>query len=158
MEPHKSLGAQGSIPCSPPLLLVGLLLRLSVHARATKYEKCEEGKACVLRWKSSEDARPVSYCTECEYMVVFQDDYILFFATLGAAALSRTHRPRRALHGIVAAFMLCLLFRFRARLLAFSFSLPSPFCYRNNGTASAATVLKTINLRKCTQLFVNKVF
>ena len=28
------------------------------------------------------------------------------FATLGAAALSRTHRSRRGLHGIVAAFTL----------------------------------------------------
>ena len=41
------------------------------------------------------------------------------FASLGAAALSRTHRSRRGLHGVVAAFTLSLLFRFRARLLPF---------------------------------------
>ena len=76
---------------------------------------------------------------------------------LGDAALSRTHRSQRGLHGVVAAFMLSV-FCFHARLLAHSFSLPSPFCRRNNETAGAATVLRTINLRKCTQLFVNKVF
>ena len=53
---------------------------------------------------------------------------------------------------------LCLLFPFCARLLALSFSLPSPFCRRNNETASAATALRTINLRKCTQIFVNRIF
>ena len=47
------------------------------------------------------------------------------FTTLGAAALSRTHRSRRRLHGVEAAFTLCLLLRFRARLLALSSSLPS---------------------------------
>ena len=39
--------------------------------------------------------------------------------------------------------------------------LPSqflPFCHRKNETASATTALRTINLPKCTQLFVNKVF
>ena len=41
------------------------------------------------------------------------------FASLGAAALSRTHRSRHGLHGVVAAFTLSLLFRFRARLLPF---------------------------------------
>ena len=48
------------------------------------------------------------------------------FASLGAAALSCTHHSRRGLHGVEAAFTLCLL-RFRARLLALSSSLPSPF-------------------------------
>ena len=55
-------------------------------------------------------------------------------------------------------YALCLLFHFCARLLALSFSLPSPFCRRNNETASAATALRTINLRKCTQNFVNRIF
>ena len=44
-----------------------------------------------------------------------------FFASLGAAALSRTHHSRRELHGVEAAFTLCLL-GFHARLLALSFS------------------------------------
>ena len=54
------------------------------------------------------------------------------FASLGAAALSRTHRSRRGLHGVEAVFMLCLLLRFCFRLLALSSSLPSqllPFCH-----------------------------
>ena len=75
------------------------------------------------------------------------------FASLGAAGHSRTHRSRRGLHSVVAAFTLCLLFHFRARLLALSSSLPSqflPFSRRDNETASAASALRTIN---CTQLF-----
>ena len=45
------------------------------------------------------------------------------FASLDAAALSCTQRPRCRLHRVVAAFTLCLLFRFCARLLTLSFSL-----------------------------------
>ena len=83
------------------------------------------------------------------------------FVLLGAAALSRTHRSRRRLHSVEAAFTLCLLLCFRARLLALSSSLPSqllPFWRHDNETASTATALRTINLRKCTQLFVNRMF
>ena len=80
------------------------------------------------------------------------------FALLGAIALSRTHRSRRGLHGVEAAFTLCLLIRFHARLLTLSSSQLLPFCRRNNETASAATALRMINLRKCTQLFVNRMF
>ena len=58
--------------------------------------------------------------------------------------------------GCICTF--CLLFHFLARLLALSFSLPSPFCCRNNETASATTALKAINLHKCTQIFVNRYF
>ena len=55
---------------------------------------------------------------------------------------------------------LCLLFRFRARLLALPRSHHNfcHFCRRNNETTSATTALRTINLPKCTQFFVNKVF
>ena len=74
------------------------------------------------------------------------------FATLGAAGLSCTHRSQRGLHDNVVVFTLCLLFNFRARLLALSFLLPSPFCHHNNETTSAATALRTINLCKCTQI------
>ena len=45
--------------------------------------------------------------------------------------------------------------------IALSSSLPSqllPFWSRDDETASAATALRTINLRKCTQLFVNRMF
>ena len=48
----------------------------------------------------------VSNHTEREDMVVSQDYNALYFASLGAAAHSRTHRSRRGLHGVVAAFML----------------------------------------------------
>ena len=47
------------------------------------------------------------------------------FASLDAAALSRTHRSRCRLHGVEAAFTLGLLLTFSARLLALSSSLPS---------------------------------
>ena len=45
---------------------------------ATKCEKCKEGKAYVLRWKSFEDVSAVSHRTEREDMVVSQDDYALY--------------------------------------------------------------------------------
>ena len=83
------------------------------------------------------------------------------FASLGAAALSHTHHSRPSLHGIEAAFTLCLLICFHTRLLALSSSLPSqllPFWRRDSETASTAIALRTINLRKCTQLFVNRMF
>ena len=78
------------------------------------------------------------------------------FASLGTAAFSRTHCSRCRLHGIVAAFTLCLLFRFAPGSYSF---LPCshhnflPFWRRDNETATAATVLRMINLRNCTQLF-----
>ena len=58
-------------------------------------------------------------------------------------------------------YALCLLFHFCARLQALSSSLPTqflPFWCCDNETANAATVLRMINLRKCTQLFVNRIF
>ena len=85
----------------------------------------------------------------------------VLFASLGAAVLSRTHRSRSWLHGVEAAFTLCLLLCFHARLLALSSSLPSqllPFWHRDNETTSTATALRTINLCKCIQLFVNRMF
>ena len=83
------------------------------------------------------------------------------FASLGTAALSRTHRSRCGLHSAVAAFTLCLLFSFRARLLAFVSSLSLqflPFQCCDNEIADAATALRTINLCKCIQIFVNRIF
>ena len=81
------------------------------------------------------------------------------FASLGVAALSCTHRSRCGLQGFGAAFTLSSSFSRQA--LAHSSSLPSqllPFWRRDNETASATTALRTINLRKCTQLFVNRMF
>ena len=66
--------------------------------------------------------------------------------------------PRRGLHRVVAAFWLSV-FAFRASLFLtrshYSF-LPFWRCHDNE--TSAATALETINLRKCTQLFVNRTF
>ena len=54
-----------------------------------------------------EDVSAVSHRTEREDMVVSQDDQLgALFATLGAAAHSRTHRSRRGLHGVVAVVTL----------------------------------------------------
>ena len=56
-------------------------------------------------------------------------------------------------------YALYLLFRFCARLLALPRSHhPPPFCRHNNETASTATALDTINLHKCTHIFVNRIF
>ena len=81
------------------------------------------------------------------------------FPSLGAAALSRTHRSRHGLQGVEATFTLSSLFSRQA--LAHSSSLSSqllPFRCCDNETASATTALRTINLCKCTQLFVNRMF
>ena len=80
------------------------------------------------------------------------------FATLGAAGLSYSSFLMGTSRCCGCIYALCLLFRFRARLLALSFSLPSPFCCHNNEPASTATALRTINLHKCKQTFVNRSF
>ena len=74
---------------------------------ATKCEQCEYGKAYV------EGVRGFEHLTEGEHVVVS-----LCFPT--AALLFRSHRFRRALHRVVAAFWLCLGFRFCASLPALS--------------------------------------
>ena len=117
----------------------------SVMQSATN-EVWEEGKVYALCWEF-ESASAFSNCTMRRYGHLSRRPHTLF-ALLGAAALSRTHCSWRGLHGVEAAFTLCLL-HFRARLLALSFSLPSqllPFWRRDNETASAATALRTINL------------
>ena len=133
-----------------------------------------DGRSCMHVQRSVKSVRRKAKCThfvervrECErvfklhrtrrYSRLSRRPRALF-ASLGAAALFRTHRSRRGPYGVEAAFTLCLL-RFCARLLA----LPRSdhlllFWRRDNETASAATALRTINLRKCTQLFVNRIF
>ena len=90
-------------------------------ACATKYRKFEkESKAYVFRWKSSRDREHIfGPHRTWGYGRLSRRPHALF-ASLGAAALSRTHRSRCGLHGVVAAFTLysCLLFHFRTRLLA----------------------------------------
>ena len=82
------------------------------------------------------------------------------FASLGAAALSRTHRSPDA---DFTVFRLHLRSLFSSVFApgSSSSSLPSqllPFWRRDNETACAATALRVINLRKCIQLFVNRMF
>ena len=100
----------------------------------------------------------VSHHTEREDMVVSQDDHALYLLrytlllSLSRTIVLDTDFTALWLH---LYSMSSLLFSCQAPS---SFSLPSPFCRRNNETASAAIALRMINLRKCVQLFVNNVF
>ena len=60
--------------------------------------------------------------------------------------------------GCGCIYFLCLCFCFRASLLTLSSLLVWQFWHRNNETASAATALRMINLRKYTQLLVSRIF
>ena len=124
------------------------------HAYATKCEKCEESVRTMLK-----EFRGYERGFELH-------------RTQGYGCFSR--RPRAIFASLVLSLVLIVLdVDFTAlRLHSLSLSpfscqapssslLPSqylPFCRRNNETASATTVLGTINLPKYTQLFVNKVF
>ena len=123
--------------------------------------KVWEGRQSVcITLKEFENVSMFSNRTECKNMVVLKTTTRFICFARCCFSFSRTHHSQHWLHGIVAAFTLCLLFRFRARL-AHSSSLPSqflPFWRRDNKTTSAATVMRMINLRKCTQLFVNRIF
>ena len=105
-----------------------MLLRLSVHT-LKEFRGCERGFA----WHRTRGyTRFICYARRC-------------------CSLSYTLFSMRTWRRCGCIYALCLLFPFCARLLALSLSLPSPFCRRNNGTASAVTALRTI---PCTQLFV----
>ena len=91
------------------------------HVCATKCESVKiSGKSICTTLNEFENVRAVSNRTECKDMVVPHDDHMLYFASLGAAALSYAHRSQRGLHGVVAAFTLCILFRYHSRLLVLS--------------------------------------
>ena len=114
--------------------------------------KVWEGRQSVrITLKEFENVSVFSNCTECKNMVVSQDDHTLYLLARCWFSLSRTHHSRHWLHGIVATFMLCLLFRFCASL-AHSSSLHSqflPFWRRDNKTASAATFNCIPKLDRC---------
>ena len=127
-------------------------------ACATKYKKFEkESKAYVFRWKSSQDREHVfGPHRTWGYGRLSRQPHALF-ASLGAAALSRTHRSRCGLQCCGCIYALLLSSLPFLRQAPSSPLLPSqflPFWRRDNETASAATVLGT----KCTQLFVNRMF
>ena len=128
-----------------------MLLRRSVM-HAQRSVKVWEGRQSVrITLKEFKNVSVSSNHTEREDMVVSQDDHAFYCYARRCCSLS--HHSPSGLYGIEAAFTFCLLLRFRARLLALSSPLPSqlfPFWHRDNETASAATVLRTINLRKCT--------
>ena len=113
----------------------------------------EERQSVRITFKEFENVSAFSNRREREDMVVSRDNH--------ATALSCTHRSSCRFPWVLAAFMLCLLFRFRTRLLARSSSVPSqflPFWRCDNETTSVTTVLRTINLLKCTHIFVNRIF
>ena len=128
-----------------------------MHVQQMKCEK--EGKASVcITWKSLRMTSAFLNCTEREDMVVYQDDPRALFASLGVAALSHTHRSRRELHGVEAAFTLSSPpFSHQALSSSSLLSQLLPFWHRDNETANAATALRMINWCKCIQLFVQDV-
>ena len=86
----------------------------------------------------------------------------VFFASLPAVLLSCTHWSCHGLHRVVATFWLAV-FAFIFAPVSQLFLLHShysflPFWHCNNETTSAATALGMINLRKCKQHFVNRMF
>ena len=76
-----------------------MLLGLSVQRSVKSVRRRAKRTYYVER-----DVSTVSNRTEREDMVISQDDHTLYL--LCTAALSRTHRCRRGLHGVVAAFTL----------------------------------------------------
>ena len=83
--------------------------------------------------------------------------FLCFASRSSSLALSQS-----GLHRVVAAFgpfVVASVFAPVSYLfLPRSSHNSPPFLRRNNETARAATALDTINLRKCTQLFVNRIF
>ena len=90
--------------------------RLACATKSNKFEK--EGKAYIFRWKSSRTWLHLWLHRTRGYGRLSRWQHALHvFASLGTA-VSRTHCSWRGLHGVVAAFMLCLLFHFHTRFLA----------------------------------------
>ena len=105
------------------IMLVGMARAFGTvgHACATKCVKCEkEGKVHIERVQECvrvfEQHRTRRYGR-------FSRRPCALFALLGAAALSCTHRSRRGLHSVEAAFTLCLVLPFHTRLLRSSLFL-----------------------------------
>ena len=131
------------------LVCVARAFGLVGHACATKCEKCEkEGKAYALRWKSSRMwAR----------FLTAQNAKIWWFLkmTTRFICFARRYCSHSLVHlrSVFSVFIVTTSKwqscdgseEERARSLA-------------RKPASAVTVLRTINLRKCTQLFVNRMF
>ena len=109
--------------------------------------KSEMEGSVRITLKEFENASTFLNPTEHKDMVVYQDDHTLF-ASLGAAAHSRTH-SRSGLHGVEAAFMLCLLFSRQALALLHSHH----FCHLTSMTETTSTATALRNIRKCIQLF-----
>ena len=97
-----------------------MLLGWSVmHVQRTKCEKWERRQSVRITLKEFANASAFPNRTEREDMVVYQDDHALYLLRY-ALLLSRTHRSRRGLHGVEAAFTLSSPF---SRQAPSSFSL-----------------------------------
>ena len=112
------------------------------HACAMKCEKFEK--------EELENVSTFSNCTERkeQYDGLSRRPRTLF-ASLGAAALSHTHRSRRGLHDIEAAFMLYVLLRFRARILAL------PRSHHNFCHSDIVTMRLLAPLQRCMRMMVH---
>ena len=139
------------------LLLVGVARALGTvgHACATKCERCEkEGKAYVLVWECEcvfEPHRTQGYGSFGKTTTCFS-----CFAR-GCCSLSYSSLSTWTSRCCCCIYALSS-FPFCARLQALSSLLPPPFWHCDNEIASTATALRAINLRKCTQRFVNRIF
>ena len=130
------------------------------HACATKCEKWEkEGKAYALRWKSSrmwthlrtaQNAKIWSFINMTTCFICFAR----CCCSLSYSSFSVRTSQRWGCNYALSSPP------FSHQALAFSSSLPSrlPFWRHDNETTSAATALRAINLRKCIQLFGNRMF
>ena len=141
------------------LLLEGIAhaLRWSVM-NATKCEKCEEGKAYILLWKSSRMLACFRTAQNVRIWLFLKTAMRFICFTRRCYSLSYSLFSTRTSQHYGCLYTLSSLpFACQALLLALSSALPSLFWHRNNETVSAATALRTINLRKFTQIFVNRV-
>ena len=121
------------------------------HACAMKCEKCEkEGKRMRVRFRTTRNAKIWSFIKMTTRFICFTRRCC---SLSYSSFLIRTSRRWGCIY--------TLSFPPFLRRAPSSFFLSSqllPFWRRDNETASAATALRTINLHKCTQLFVNRMF
>ena len=124
--------------------------------RTTKCEQCEDGKVYVERVRGSD--RGFEHLTKGD-MIVSQDGHAFLCFASRCSSLSYSSILSRTSRGSGCILALCLCFSFCASLfLTRSHYSFLPFWRRHDNETSAATALETINLRKCTQVFVNRTF
>ena len=131
------------------LLLVGVARAFgTIGPCATKYEQCEDSKT----WEVLSTLLKARIWS-------FLKTATCFFASLAPTPLFRSHRSRRRLHRVVAAFWLSVFTSVFTPV--FQLLLSSQFSAiltSQQWDCKHATALETINLHNCTQLFVNRTF